>query len=742
MWTVLLLTGALAQTLVGAGPDLGDHHVSLDGRGGVFVVWEDHLVGSALFVQRLDPYGEPLWGPAGIELQTGDLHAPRITSDGVDGALVVWEDHSGASPAVWAQRIDPDGLKLWGDVGTEVTAAGQYPRAVSDSTAGLIVASEWPGVGARLHHLDSNGAASWAFVAGDAYAPRSNPELTTDEAGGALMLYTANSTTGGPPVVHARRVDSTGASPWTADLYTTYADRASDIVPDGSGGAILMLEGISLGARRLSANGTDLWGRSPGFNNPGPEVHARLAATGNSAGWAVWQHTNPDSVFIQRFTDTGVELFGPDGQQLGLGGDESDPEVAAAFGGAVAVWSAQGTTTVRRFESDGAPSWGPGFTLGSAGTATTILVEGTDTAAFVAWREEGALDELWVHQLNSDASSGCTFIDEDGDGVSAWDSCLGTRDDCDDADGTVFPGAPELCDGLDNDCDGLVPTEETSDADGDGDATCADCDDANPQLGPSVTELCDGLDNDCNGLADFGGDVARELDADGDGFRACQNDCDDGDPLVGPGFPELCDGLDNACNGLDADERDYDGDGLLECRDDCDDDDPTIGEGMPEICDGLDNDCDGLLPPDETDPDGDGALACNGDCDDTEAMVHPDLDETLCDGLDNDCDTGTPDSSDGDDDGSSSCDDCDDADPAISPLADEVCDGVDNDCDGLVDPQCGGTTGTTGDTGEPVDTDQPVDTDEPAEARGCGCDATSRSGTLSFAGWFALGRRR
>ena len=93
-------------------------------------------------------------------------------------------------------------------------------------------------------------------------------------------------------------------------------------------------------------------------------------------------------------------------------------------------------------------------------------------------------------------------FDADNDGHSPVGAICGTQDDCDDNDPTVYPGAPELCDGKDNDCDGVIPSTETDD-DGDGYSECqGDCDDSNNTVYPGAIELCDGLDNDCNGTID------------------------------------------------------------------------------------------------------------------------------------------------------------------------------------------------------------------------------------------------
>ncbi len=131
-------------------------------------------------------------------------------------------------------------------------------------------------------------------------------------------------------------------------------------------------------------------------------------------------------------------------------------------------------------------------------------------------------------------------LDLDADGF------IDCEDDCDDADPAIFPGATELCDRVDNDCDGVVPADEV-DADGDGFTSCeGDCDDAEAAAFPGNPEVgCDGIDNDCDELTD---DV---LDANGDG-EDCENDCDDNDAARTNAFFEVCgDGIDQDCSGAD-----------------------------------------------------------------------------------------------------------------------------------------------------------------------------------------------
>ena len=144
--------------------------------------------------------------------------------------------------------------------------------------------------------------------------------------------------------------------------------------------------------------------------------------------------------------------------------------------------------------------------------------------------------------------------------------------DCDDASTLYHPGASETqCgDGEDYNCDGATGY---TDHDGDGFGACDECDDGDVDVNPDATELCNGVDDNCDGEIDersAADAVPWYADADGDGYTSPQSsvvacappegfaaasdpaDCDDDAEAVHPGATEIADdGVDQDCVGGD-----------------------------------------------------------------------------------------------------------------------------------------------------------------------------------------------
>jgi hypothetical protein len=315
--------------------------------------------------------------------------------------------------------------------------------------------------------------------------------------------------------------------------------------------------------------------------------------------------------------------------------------------------------------------------------------------------DEAAVDpSAWYGDGDRDGAGSPASLTLDCDPVADH---VGNANDCDDVDPFTYLDAPELCDGVDNDCDGIVDNDVVDDLpfygdnDGDGYGTdddvvedCAppdgysgtddDCDDNDPDAHPYADEVCNAKDDDCDGTVDnVDSGIPLWLDADGDGF---------GDPDL----PQL------ACEPSDD---------MVANDGDCNDDNPAVNPDALDVCNGVDDDCDPDTREDTLDgdiwyPDGDedgfgeageSLSSCDapsdhwaltdGDCNDNDPDVNPAAAE-VCSGQDDNCDGVTlANETDSDHDGVMGCaGDCDDDDSTSFPGNPEQCDGVDNDCDG------------------------------------------------------------
>ena len=251
------------------------------------------------------------------------------------------------------------------------------------------------------------------------------------------------------------------------------------------------------------------------------------------------------------------------------------------------------------------------------------------------------------------------YIYTDGDGYgagTATNACaqpsgyVAANIDCNNTNAAVNPAATEICNSIDDNCDGLIDegltfTNYYADTDGDGygagTATnaCAqpagyvtnssDCNNSNAAVNPAATEICNSIDDDCDTQIDEGVQINYYADTDGDGYGAgtatlactaptgfvtTSTDCNNTNPAVNPAAMEICNSIDDDCD-TQIDEgltftnyyADADGDGFgagtatnacaqptgyVTNSSDCNNSNSAVNPAATEICNSIDDDCD------------------------------------------------------------------------------------------------------------------------------------------------------
>ncbi len=602
--------------------------------------------------------------PNGIKISdaTANQLAPAVAAVG-SSFLVAWEDVRAGTWDVYAARVSA------GFVVQEATGVGiKVSDAPSDQGSVDVAGS---GTNWLVVWEDGRNSGTTGY---DIYGAQVTPAGVVTQPSG-IQISAANQSQLHPAVA---------ARPSGGDYLVVWSDFRSGATYDAYGTRVSAAgQVLDQGASAIQVSA-----------GPGTQLFPAIAARSVSEYLITWRDDRNGGyqVWARTLSTASGAVLGPEVAVAASSSSQSFPVVAWDGSAYLAAWleSRSSSDVVARYVSaDGAP-------LGSAFDVSADA----EGETWVSLASGGAGVTLAVYRSTDTTASGTTeriagrriSADEDGDGYS------GLLTDCNDADATVYPGAPALCDGQNNDCAaaGWPAVAGTNEADDDLDAfsECGgDCDDTLASMYPGAPEIAgDGVDQDCNGVDA----VLCYLDADLDGFGSTttvvatdgdcldpgesllSTDCNDANAGAYPGAPEIAgDGVDQDCNDYDTvicfADADFDGYGasatLLaadgDCADagessvstDCDDANAGAYPGAAEIAgDGVDQDCndyDTVICFADVDLDGYGAsatlLAADGDCadagessvstdcNDANANVHPGAAEIAGDGIDQDC---------------------------------------------------------------------------------------------------------
>ncbi|ANM29074.1 hypothetical protein ABI59_04890 [Acidobacteria bacterium Mor1] len=418
----------------------------------------------------------------------------EMAVEGTAGYGVIWAESQGSADEIRFRRLDLTGVPLGSEL---LLGEGSGPVLVWNGSEYIAAWSDSAGE-LQIARIDAGGSLVSARGIG---ASGFEPHLVWNgRRYGAVwrdpndeIFFTVLDSSGYREIADVRLTDDPARSE-TPRVGWDGAAFAVVFADDRSGQSELYfdsvdLDGVVLSPRRQLTDGT------------GPASNPALSWS--IGEWVVaWEdRTDPmPAVFVGRF-DLGGFPIGDATRASLVGVSAVQPDLNWSGGEIFLTYADDqaGTWRIRGarrspalIELGGTEDLGPASALAGPGTAWN----GSNLAAL--WVSAG---ELRFLRIDCD----CSIADVDGDGIS---SCGG---DCDDTNASTYPDAPEVCDGLNNDCRSVgwpIPPEGELDLDGDGflvAATCAglrDCDGLDPALFPGAVEACDGRDNDCNGRID------------------------------------------------------------------------------------------------------------------------------------------------------------------------------------------------------------------------------------------------
>lgn len=321
-----------------------------DGAGGALVFWVDEPYSTPqVWGQRVSADGEILWAVEGIPMCTasGSKSLLHAISDGSGGAIVVWRDRRGSDYDFYGQRIDSNGNILWPagapslDAQPLVTVAGEQDSlsAISDGAGGVIISwrhDDPTDDAAYAQRIDPNGNRMWpsgapadtGTVVCDHSHAQFNPSSTPDGSGGVIVVWTdsRNSATTLSDI-YAQRLDADGNRQWALDgMPVTLADYGQTeplATATGTGGAIVIwkdyrvsgaVEGIF--AQRISAAGVPMWAEDVTLSEE-LEGGKGIVSDGAGGAYVVWRDrrfisTTDRDLLAQRLSPIGHQMWGVD----------------------------------------------------------------------------------------------------------------------------------------------------------------------------------------------------------------------------------------------------------------------------------------------------------------------------------------------------------------------------------------------------------------------------------------------
>jgi len=314
-----------------------------DNRGGAIIAWLDFRLGNAdIFIQRLDAQGFTKWvdGGKAVSINPGNKFNHKIIQDEESGCIVVWEDYRNGNSDIYAQRVDSSGNILWDSAGVAISVLPldqEDPQIVSDGLGGAIIMWEFKQgaageTGLYAQRINSLGQVLWAVngvpvVTSPSATPiQILPQITGDGAGGAVIAWIENTL---DEYISAQRINSAGIILWPQNglpICTSSLDkRFQNIINVGNGEFVLcwneefFFNEWDLRAQKFDTTGNIIW-NNEGIVICSSDVSINKSAIGydnqNSViiGWEDRRsNPPPNTIYCQKLSLDGITQWQQNG---------------------------------------------------------------------------------------------------------------------------------------------------------------------------------------------------------------------------------------------------------------------------------------------------------------------------------------------------------------------------------------------------------------------------------------------
>ncbi|UCH85454.1 MAG: T9SS type A sorting domain-containing protein [Candidatus Latescibacterota bacterium] len=370
----------------------GDHDILADGSGGAFIVWQDSRTSGNgdVYAQRVDVFGNELWTPGGVNVSqglAGEQRVARMVSDGAGGIIIVYEDNNAGNYDIKAQRLDGDGVILWGSPAVLCSETGDQRRVVvvEDGTGGVVAAWEDERAGnwdVYAQRVDSTGGGQWLTANGVPICVEDDSQNDLDAVGDGSgnTIITWQDFRGTESDIYAQRIDQTGMVDWTTNgvviCDATNYQYTPVIALADLGGAIITWSDYRSGsnydvyAQHVNALGSVGW-MTNGVAiaaTAGDQIYPDIATDGSGGAiiaFTAYGGLNSDNIKAQRVDASGTTQWLSGGRVVcgKAGVQEAVSIVPATGGGALLAWEdarwgyGDIALYMQKIDGNGDPSW-------------------------------------------------------------------------------------------------------------------------------------------------------------------------------------------------------------------------------------------------------------------------------------------------------------------------------------------------------------------------------------------------